>query len=126
MPAEPLAILLIDGSHSRAHYAFVMATAAAALGRMVTVFGTNAGCHALLADWSGLADAARDAVIRSRGVAGFAELREAAQELGVRLMVCEAGLRSEGIDPGLLLPGVEVTGIASLLEASGGGPIVAL
>ena len=126
MPAEALAILLTDGSYSRAHYAFVLATAAGALGRPVSLFATNAGCHALMANWSGLADATRDEVIRARGVAGLDELREAARELGVRLMVCEAGLRSEGIDPGLLMPDVEVTGVASFLEAARGGQVLTL
>ena len=44
---------------------------AAALGRRVILFATNAGCHALLADWSGLEDAGRDGVIRARGVAAL-------------------------------------------------------
>jgi peroxiredoxin family protein len=49
-----LGILLLSGSHERAHYAFVLASGAAALGRDVVLFATNHGCHALLADWSGL------------------------------------------------------------------------
>ena len=92
VPSEPLGILLISGSYERAHYAFVTATAAAALGRDVCLFATNAGCHALLVDWSGLADAGRDAVMRERGVATLDVLREAATELGIRMIACEAGL----------------------------------
>ncbi|MGH7083006.1 MAG: hypothetical protein ACREFV_11115, partial [Acetobacteraceae bacterium] len=80
-----LGILLLSGTHERAHYAFVMASGAAALGRPVVVFATNSGCHALLADWSGLAGAERDALVQSRGVAGLDALREAAAELSVRL-----------------------------------------
>ena len=60
VPSEPLGILLLSGAHDRAHYAFVLASGAAAVGRQVVLFATNAGCHALFADWSGLADAARD------------------------------------------------------------------
>lgn len=126
MPSEPLGILLISGSHDRAHYAFVMASGAAALGRDVVLFATNTGCKALLRDWSGLTDAARDDRIRQAGVAGFEELREAALELGVRAIACEAGLRAEAIDPAGLLPAVEVAGVATLLSAVGSGQIVTL
>src|SRR3954454_10848912 len=96
--SDPLGVLLLSGAHDRAHYAFVIASGAAALGRRVVLFATNAGCHALLEDWSGLADSDRDVRVRAAGVAGLVELREAAQEIGVRLIVCEAGLRAEGLD----------------------------
>ena len=126
VPSEPLGILLLCGTHERAHYAFVVATGAAALGRRVVLFATNAGCRALLADWSGLPGAERDAVIRARGVAGFDELREAARELGVRLIACEAGLRAEALEETPRLSGVEVAGVATFLEAVGAGQMLAL
>ena len=122
----PLGILLLSGTHARAHYAFVLATGAAALGRRVVLFATNAGCRALLADWSGLEDAERDAAIRARGVAGMGELREAASELGIRLIACEAGLRAEALSDAPLLPGVEVAGVATFLEAVGNGQLLAI
>jgi uncharacterized protein len=126
VPSEPLGILLLSGAHDRAHYAFVVASGAAALGRQVVLFATNAGCHALLTDWSGLADADRDAHVPTAGVAGLEELREATREMGVRMIACEAGLRAEGLDAAGLLPDVEVAGIATFLEAVGGGQIVSL
>jgi peroxiredoxin family protein len=122
--AARLGVLLLSGAHDRAHYAFVIATAAAALGRTVTVFASNGGCRALLTDWRGLDDAARDAAIQSRGVAGLDALRDAAAELAVRLIACDAGLHAEAIDPAGLLPGVEVAGVATFLDAVGGGQIV--
>lgn len=124
--AAPLGVLLISGTHERAHLAFVLAAGAAALGRPVAVFATNAGCRALCTDWSGLDEAGRDAAIRARGVAGIGELRESAVELGVRLIACEAGLRIDAITPELLLPGVEVAGVASFLEAAAAGQIISL
>ena len=126
MPSEPLGILLLSGTHDRAHYAFVLASGAAALGRSVVLFATNAGCKALFTDWSGLQDAARDQRVRASGVAGLEELREATQELGARLIACEAGLRAEGLDPAGLMPGVEVAGVATFLSAVGQGQIVSL
>jgi uncharacterized protein len=126
VPSDRLGVLLLSGAHDRAHYAFVLASGAAALGRRVTVFATNAGCHALLRNWGGLQSAGRDSVIEDRGVAGLAILREACIEMGVRLIACEAGLRAEAIDPAGLLPDVEVAGIATFLEDIGGGQIVSV
>jgi peroxiredoxin family protein len=122
----PLGILLISGTHERAHYAFVLAAGAAALGRQVILFATNDGCRALLADWSGLADAGRDARVQAAGVGGIAELRAAATEFGVRQIACEAGLRMSGLDAAGLADGVEVAGVATFLAAVGAGQIVTL
>jgi peroxiredoxin family protein len=126
MTETRLSILLLSGTHDRAHYAFVVAAGGAALGRQVQLFASNAGCRALMADWSGLAGSDRDGVLRARGVGGLAELREACVELGVTLLVCEAGLRAEGIDPGALMAGVEITGVARFLGDAGQGQIVSL
>ena len=126
MPSETLGLLLLAGSHDRAHYAFVLASGAAALGRSVVLFATNRGCLGLAVDWSGLSDYARDERVQAAGVAGMEELREASIELGVRFIACEAGLKSEGIDPGSLLPQVEIAGVATFLSAVGGGQIVTL
>jgi len=126
VPSEPLGILLLAGTHDRAHYAFLLASGAAALGRQVVLFASNAGCHALFTDWSGLIGADRDERVRGSGVAGLEELREASREMGVRLIACEAGLRSEGLDAKQLIPGVEIAGVATFLSAVGAGQIVAI
>jgi peroxiredoxin family protein len=126
VPSRRLGILLISGTHERAHYAFVLASGAAALGREVVLFATNAGCAALLEDWSSLADSTRDTAVRHSGVAGLAELREAAIELGVRLIACEAGLRMSGIARDGLCPQVEIAGVATFLEAVGDGQMLTL
>ena len=126
VPSDPLGILLLSGAHDRAHYAFVLASGAAALGRQVVLFATNAGCRALFADWSGLTDSARDGRVRAEGVAGLGELRDASRELGVRMIACEAGLRVEGLDAAGLMPGVEVVGVATFLSAVGAGQIVSI
>lgn len=121
-----LGVLLLSGDHDRAHYAFVVASAAAALGRTVVLFATNRGCIALCRDWSGLAGADRDARIQAAGVAGLDTLRDACLEMDVRMIACEAGLRAEAIDPSLLLPGVEIAGIATLLSAVGSGQVITI
>jgi peroxiredoxin family protein len=123
---EALGVLLLSGAHDRAHYAFVVASGAAALGRQVVLFASNGGCHALCRDWSGLADAGRDGLIQSRGVAGLDTLRDACIEMDVRMIACEAGLRAEAITADRLLPAVEVAGVATFLAAIKGGQIVTI
>ncbi len=126
MPSEALGVLLLSGAHDRAHYAFVVASGAAALGRRVVLFATNAGCHALCRDWSALSGVERDALIQARGVAGLDTLRDACLDMDVRMIACEAGLRAEALDPGLLLPRVEVAGVATFLAAIGTGQIITI
>lgn len=121
-----LGVLLLSGSHNRAHYAFVVASGAAALGRQVVLFATNEGCRALCRDWSCLSDAERDGRIQASGVAGLDTLRDACLEMDVRMIACEAGLRAEAMDPSLLLPQVEVAGIATFLSAVGTGQIITI
>ena len=124
--ALPLGVLLVSGGHERAHYAFVLAAAAAALGRSVVLFATNEGTRALCADVAGLDDAGREARVRAVGVAGLAELRGATMEMGARLIACEAGLLMAGVQAPELLPGVEVAGVATFLSAMSGGQVITL
>ena len=123
MPSESLGVLLISGGHERAHYAFVLATGAAAIGRNVVLFATNEGCHALCADISAFAEA--DTLATTRGVAGLSELRTAAVDLGVRLIACEAGLRLAAITQELA-EHVEVAGVVTFLESVRGGQVITL
>jgi len=118
-------VLLLSGDHERAHYALVVATGAAALGRDVTLFTTNAGC-ALFIEPSPLLADPREALVVGRGVAGIATLLEAGAELGLRRIACEAGLRATATDAAALAPGVTVAGIATFLDAVGDGQIVTL
>ena len=129
MPSDPepgLGIYLASGTHNAAHAAFVLAAGAAALGRPVVIFATNAGCHALRADLSGLADAGREARITARGVAGLAELRAALAELGGRMIACTAGLHAEGLAHAPLAAGTELGGIVTFLAATEGFQLVGL
>jgi predicted peroxiredoxin len=121
-----LGILLISGGHERAHYALVLATGAAAIGRNVVLFATNEGCRLLLREPASLLADEREARLAERGVAGIGALLEAARELGIRRIACEAGLRGEAIAPGELAEGVEVAGVVTLLSAVGDGQLVTL
>ena len=125
-PPSLLGILLLSGSFERAHYAFMLAAGAGAVGRRVVLFATNAGCHALCADWSALTGTEQDAAIQARGVAGFDTLRDAAAELGTVLLACDSGLRIAGIPPARLLPGVTIAGIPTFLTEAGSGQLLTL
>jgi peroxiredoxin family protein len=125
-PPGPLGILLLSGTHERAHYAFVLAAAAAATGRPVVLFATNEGCRALCRDWSALDESGRDAGLRARGLAGIGELRDAAVEFGTRLIACEMGMRIAAIERESLSDGVEVGGVATFLSAVPGAQMMTL
>ncbi|TXL70188.1 hypothetical protein FHP25_35745 [Vineibacter terrae] len=130
-----LSIIALSGDFERVHYALAMASAARAVGRDVTLFFTQGALHALRHDrhgrpgWAALpADltsdgqtgAARDDDFKARGVGDFETLLAACVELGVRFIVCEMGLRAQGIDPASLRGDLvyEVAGIVTLLEAT--------
>jgi predicted peroxiredoxin len=122
---NPLGVLLISGGHERAHYALMVAAAAAAIGREVTLFATNEGA-ALLLEATPLAADPREAALAARGVANLAELLAAAASLGVRRIACEAGLRTADLVGQPLAEGVEVAGLVTFLAAVGSGQVVTL
>lgn len=121
----PLGVLLLSGGHERAHYALVLATGGAALGREVVLFATNAGCRLFLDPCPLLADA-REAMLEARGVAGIGTLLGAAAELGLRRIACDAGLKAEALDGRPLAAGVEVAGVATFLAAVGDGQMLSV
>ncbi|MCQ8242073.1 hypothetical protein [Rhizosaccharibacter radicis] len=126
-PARTLGLLMIDRRFERAHYAFVLAAGAAAIDRPVVMFATNGALHAFCRDWRGLDGAvAEDERLRGRGVAGLEMLREAVAMFDVPLLACEAGLRAEGIERDLLLPGVAVAGVPEFLHRVDDGQMLTL
>ena len=124
-PNAPLGILLRGAGHEPAHYALVLATAAAAIGRSVTLFATNSGLSLFRRNTPLLADP-REAGLAAQGVAGIETLWEAAEDLAIRRIACEAGLRAEGIAPADLAEGIEVAGVVTFLEAAAGGQLLSL
>jgi len=120
-----LGILLISGGHERAHYALMLATAAAALGRSVTLFATNGGCRLLLKS-APLEHDPREAELARAGVATITTLMEAARALEIRRIACEAGLRAEGLEGEELGKGTELAGIVTFLGAVGQGQVISL
>jgi peroxiredoxin family protein len=123
--SRPLGILLLSGGHERAHYALVLATGAAAVGRTVVLFATNQGCR-LFDVARPLESDPREAHLAARGVAGIGTLLAAAEELGIRRIACEAGLKAEDMAPAALRRGVEVAGVVTFLATVGDGQFATL
>lgn len=106
-----LALVVFAGAFDRVHYALVMAAAAAAIGRPVTLFFTMEACRLLLAPgpdgtpaWRRLSAGERkgtagamDDDFKRRGIGDFELLLTSCRELGVRFLVCEMGLRAIGL-----------------------------
>lgn len=109
-PLDKLSIVVYDGHYDKVHYALVMAAAAAAVGRPVTLFFTMGACHALkqaddapawrampISDKAGTGGD-RDDEFGTMKVATFEELLQSCILFGVTFMICEMGLRAEGLD----------------------------
>lgn len=130
-----LALIVQSGGYDRVHYALVLASAAAAIGRPAILFFTGRALRALTTDgWrtldaadDGSAAADRDRVLRERGVADFETLMAACRDLEVRMIACEMGLRAEGLEGTPLRPDltVERAGVVTLLTEAE-GTVVAL
>ncbi|MBM3583659.1 MAG: hypothetical protein FJX36_04285 [Alphaproteobacteria bacterium] len=103
-PPAKLSIVVLDGSYQRVHYALAMAAAQLAIGRLATLFFTMGAIRALLAPrgdgvpgWRALDGAARDDAMAANGLATFEELLGACAELGATVLVCDMGLKAEGL-----------------------------
>ncbi|MGJ3260524.1 MAG: DsrE/DsrF/DrsH-like family protein [Rhodospirillales bacterium] len=131
-----LSLVVASGTYEKVHYAFVMATGAAAIGIPVTMFFTMGACRAVLdgAGWhelpselDGMRAKDRDEDFAEKGVATMDELIDSAAELGVRFMVCEMGLRAESLEDRGPRDGLDLTrtGVVTFLgDAEPGGSIV--
>ena len=111
-PPDKLSIIVFAGAYDKVHYALVMAAAAAAIGRPVTLFFTMGACRALKspdangeAAWRSMPMSEgggnggdKDDSYAEMGVATFEELLDSCVQFGVTFMVCEMGLRAMGLE----------------------------
>lgn len=128
IPVDKLSIVVFSGDFDKVHYALVMAAAAVASNRAVTLFFTMWAGRALEAGagWRRLrccdgSDApSMDERFKQANVADFETLLEACVALGVTFMVCEMGVKALGMDPDGLRPDVPVTkgGLVTFLAQS--------
>ena len=111
-PPDKLSIVVFSGHYDKVHYALVMASAAAAVGRPVTLFFTMGACQALKSTGDNAEPAWRSMPMSEGGgtggdkndtyaeigVATFEELLDSCIQFGVTFMVCEMGLRAMGLE----------------------------
>jgi len=138
---DKLSIIIYDHHYDKVHYALVMASAAAAIGRPVTVFFTMGACGAIQAtdknrpaSWAALplsdedgTGAERDKYYKRTGIATMEELIEASVAFGVRFLVCEMGLRAKGLEQTALRADINIehSGVVTFLnDASKDGAMV--
>lgn len=131
-----LSLVVASGSFEKVHYAFVMAAGAAATGIPVTMFFTmgasvtvldGSGWRALVSEKPGISAEGRDDDFAKKGVATLDELIDSCAELGVTFMVCEMGLRAEGLEDRKPRDGLDLkrAGVVTFLhDAESGGSIV--
>lgn len=116
---EALALLLVEARYERLHAAFMMAATALALGRPVILFGMGSGVAAFCRSWDGLPDHTQGEAGRlNAGVAGVEILRDALQEMGAEMMVCDSGLKAMNLGAQDLVEGVRVVGLPTFLDCA--------
>ncbi|HCK19315.1 hypothetical protein DYI21_19645 [Thalassospira tepidiphila] len=104
---KKLSLVVFSGTFEKVHYALVMASAALASGRDVTLFFTMDASRALFAPsgWrhlrtevDGATATSIDLSYSTRGIGSFEELLSACVSLNAKFMVCEMGLRALGLE----------------------------
>lgn len=136
---QRLSLVVYSESVDKIHYALAMASAAAAVNIPVCLFFTMGAIHALVdtngrpgwADMTtsdGRSGRSLDDDYRLLGVATFEELIEACSALGVRIMVCEMGLRAVNLTRENLRDDVEIVegGLVTFYSDAGDSPITFL
>ena len=121
---DKLSLILQSGEFGRIHYGLVMASAALAVGKQVTLLFTMDGTRALTAGW---ADPDREADLTSKGLATFEDLLSACRDLDATFMVCEMGLRDCDLSMADLRPDVDITdgsAVSFLADASADGAML--
>jgi peroxiredoxin family protein len=121
---DKLSVIIQSGDFDRVHYALVMASAALATGRPVTLLFTMEGTRALI---HGFADVPQETMLAQKNLATFEELIAACAEMDAKFMVCEMGLRATGINRPRLRTDIDITdgsAVSFLGDASADGAIL--
>ncbi len=133
MHESVLCLITESGRFRRVHYALALASAAVSLNRPTILFFTLSACHALtktaqgIPGWHNLegegndSPAVLDADYANKTIGRFEELLTACTDLGVTIMVCDMGLRAEGLTRANLRQDIPIKngGLASLFHRAG-------
>ncbi|MEC7490109.1 MAG: DsrE family protein [Pseudomonadota bacterium] len=121
---DKLSMILQSSDYERMHGALVIASAALAAGKRVTLFFTMSATHILRPNW---ADPAYDTILATKGVAGIESLLDACIDLNATFMVCETGLRVAGLTTANLRDDINITEgstVSFIADASETGAIL--
>ena len=118
--ASPFSLVLHDGAFDRVHYGLIMASAAAAISRDVTILFAGSAVRIL---HTAFRPPEEDQHNVDRNIAGLEELLTACSDLGVRMIVCETALAMAEMKPEELRTdlGLQTGGFVSYLNAIGEG-----
>ena len=107
---KTLSIIAFSSDFGKIHYALATAAAASATNMSVTIMFTMGAIRAVTMassggpGWETFTDTkaktegvSQDDINQSKGIAGFEELFTACGSMGVKFLVCEMGLKAEGI-----------------------------
>jgi len=117
---SPFSLVLHNGAFDRVHYGLIMASAAAAIGRDVTILFAGDAVQILHIAFEP-PDADQHNI--DRNIAGLEELLGACNDLGARMIVCETALVMAGMKTDELRAdlGLQTGGFVSYLNAIGEG-----
>lgn len=110
---RPLSLIIQSSEFSRIHYGLIMAAAATATDRPITLFFTMGAVRALTPTWG----RKEDITVAKKGLATCGELLAAVIEIGADFKVCETSLTSEGLTLHDLRADIElkVAGVVTIL-----------
>tara|TARA_B100000676_G_C18050717_1_gene830972 strand:- start:690 stop:1076 length:387 start_codon:yes stop_codon:yes gene_type:complete len=121
---DKLSLIVQSGDFDRVHYALVIASAALATGKKVTLFFAMEGTRAIV---PGFADVQQEKILARKNLATFEELIVACAEMNANFMVCEMGLCATAIDRTQLRTDISITAgsaVSFLADATSDGAIL--
>ena len=121
---DKLSLIVQSGDFERIHYSLVIASAALATGKPVTLFFAMEGTRALT---SNFVDTEQEAALKQKKLATFEELLTACAEMGASFMVCEMGLSASHVMRDQLRPDIEIkegSVVSFIADASSSGAML--
>ena len=121
---DKLSLIVQSSDFERIHYSLVIASAALATGKPVTLFFTMEGTRALTPNF---ANNKQEANLKQQKLATFEELVTACAEMGASFIVCEMGLRALRLERGQLRPDIKVeegSVVSFIADASSNGAML--
>ena len=145
-PADKVSIVVFSGDMDKVLASFVIANGALAMGMEVSMFFTFWGLAAVKRstrlsgkafkqklfslmtpersaemgisklNFLGLGPAMMKQLMKEKNVASVDQLREIAREMDTRMLGCTMSMDVMGVDPGELIDGIELGGVAAFME----------